>query len=99
MPAETHSRRGPLGADDVARIVREQLAEILEVDLDSVTLDSRLREDLDADDYALIDLVEAVEAEIGERTIGLSLDDDDLSELRTVRDAVDCVVARLEARP
>jgi acyl carrier protein len=80
----------------VERIVCEQLAEILDVDLDVITLDSRLREDLDADDYALLDLVEAVEAEVGERTVGLTLDDDDLVELRTVRDAVDCVLARLD---
>ena len=55
-----------------------------------------LREDLDADDFALIDVVEAVEAELGERTVGLSIDDDDLVELRTVRDAVECVLARLQ---
>jgi len=29
----------------------------------------------------------------------LSIDDDDLAELLTVRDAVDCVVARLDAEP
>lgn len=98
MPAETHSHRGPLDAEEVARIVREQLAEILDIDVDAVTLDARLREDLDADDYALIDLVEAVETEIGERTVGLALEDDELAELQTVRDAVDCVVARLDER-
>jgi hypothetical protein len=38
-----------------------------------------------------------VEAELGERTIGLSIDDDDLVELRTVRDAVECVLARLQS--
>lgn len=98
MPAETHSHRGPLGADDVERIVREQLAEILGVDIDAIVPDARLREDLDADDYALIDLVEAVEAEIGERTVGFSIDDEEIAELVTVRDAVECVVARLQER-
>jgi acyl carrier protein len=95
MPAETHSNLGPLGADDVERVVREQLAEILGVDPDVVTLDSRLREDLDADDFAVLDLVEGVIAELGERTVGFTIDDDDLVELRTVRDAVDCVLAGL----
>jgi acyl carrier protein len=98
MPAETHSHRGPIDAEEVTRIVREQLAEILEVDPDVVTLDARLREDLDADDYALIDLVESVETEIGERTVGFAFDDDELAELHTVGDAVECVVARLEDR-
>ena len=93
MPAETHSHLGPLGADDVERVVRDQLVEILGVDPDAITLDTRLREDLDADDFAVIDLVEGVDAELGERTVGFSIDDDDLVELRTVRDAVECVLA------
>jgi acyl carrier protein len=96
-PAETHSHRSPTDRNEVTRIVTEQLAEILNVDPDHVVLDARLREDLDVDDYALIDLVEAVEAELGERSIGLRIDDDDLAEFVTVRDAVECVCARLEA--
>ena len=56
-----------------------------------------MREDLDADDFALIDLAEAVEAELGERSVGLTIDDDDLVELKTVGDAVDCLVARLRS--
>jgi acyl carrier protein len=96
-PAETHSHRAPVDRDEVARIVCEQLAEILERDPDDVVLDARLREDLDVDDYALIDLVEAVEDELGERSVGLRIDDDDLNELVTVRDAVECVCARLES--
>ena len=81
MPAETHSHRGPIDRDEVERIVREQLAEILEVDPDAVTPDARLRDDLDADDFALLELVEGVEAELGERMVGLAIDDDDLVEL------------------
>jgi len=97
VPAETHSHVGPVGDDDVERIVREQLVEILGVDPDAVTLDTRLREDLDADDFAVIDLVEGVIAELGERTVGFSIDDDDLVELRTVRDAVECALAGLRS--
>lgn len=97
MPAETHSHRGPIGRDDVARVVCEQLAEILGLEVDAITPDARLRDDLDADDYALLDLVEAVEDELGERSVGLTLDDD-LGEIETVADAVECVYARLTAR-
>jgi acyl carrier protein len=43
----------------------------------------------------LIELVEALEEDIGERTVGFTVDDEDLAELRTVGDAVDYVVARL----
>jgi acyl carrier protein len=97
VPAETHSHRGPVGGDDVERVVRDQLVEILGVDPDAVTLDTRLREDLDADDFAVIDLVEGVISELGERTVGFSIDDDDLMELRTVRDAVECALAGLRS--
>ena len=97
MPAETHSHRGPIDRTEVERIVREQLSEILEVDPSVITPDARLRDDLDADDYALIELVEAVEGELGERMVGLAIDDEDLSEWNTVRDAIDCVAAGVEA--
>jgi acyl carrier protein len=97
VPAETHSHRGPISSEDVERIVRDQLVEILGVDPDAISPETRLRDDLDADDFALIDLVEAVEAELGDRSIGLSIDDEDLVEMRTVRDAVECVIARIEA--
>ena len=36
MPAETHSHLGPIEPDDVERIVRDQLVDILGVDADSV---------------------------------------------------------------
>jgi acyl carrier protein len=95
VPAETHSHRVPVDRNEITRIVCEQLAEILDIDPDNVVLDARLREDLDVDDYALLDLVEAVEAELGERSVGLRIDDDDLAELVTVNDAVECVCGRL----
>jgi acyl carrier protein len=96
MPAETHVAHGPIGPDEVFRILRERLAEILEIDEDRITLDSNFTEDLDADSLALIELVEALEEELGERTVGFSIDDEDLGDLRTVREAVDYVVVRLE---
>jgi len=96
MPAETHSHRGPVDRAELERIVHEQLAEILEVDLEAVTNDARLRDDLDADDYALLELAEAVEGELGDRMVGLAIDDEDLADWHTVRDAVECIAAGLE---
>ena len=96
MPAETHVAQGPIGPDEVYRILRERLAEILEIDEDRIKLESSFTEDLDADSLALIELVEALEEELGERTVGFSIDDEDLGDLHTVREAVDYVVARLE---
>jgi acyl carrier protein len=95
MPAETHVERGELGPDAVLVIIRERLAEILEIDESLITLDSDFADDLDADSLALIELVEALEEELGERTVGFSIDDEDLGDLHTVRDAVDYVMHRL----
>ena len=57
-----------------------------------MTLDASFADDLGADSLALIELVEALEEELGERTVGFSVDDEDLADLRTVREAVDYVV-------
>jgi acyl carrier protein len=97
MPAETHVERGPLGPDEVLAMIRERLAEILEIDEARVTREARFADDLEADSLALIELVEALEQELGERTVGFSVDDEDLADLATVGDAVDYVVARLES--
>jgi acyl carrier protein len=95
MPAETHVAHGPIGPDEVYRILRERLAEILEIDEDRIKLESSFTADLDADSLALIELVEALEEELGERTVGFTIDDEDLGDLHTVQEAVDYVVARL----
>jgi acyl carrier protein len=97
MPAETHVEQTPMGPDEVLSLIRERLAEILEIDESRVTRDARFADDLEADSLALIELVEILEAELGERTVGFSVDDEDLAELTTVGEAVDYVVARLGA--
>ena len=96
MPAETHLETGPVGPDDVFALIRERLAEILEIDEATITLDSSFA-GLDADSLALIELVEALEEDLGERTVGFSIDDEDLEDLKTVRDAVDYVEVKLKA--
>jgi acyl carrier protein len=95
MPAETHVGGAPIGPDEVLTIIRDRLAEILEIDEARITRDSRFGDDLDADSLALIELVEGLEDELGERTVGFQIDDEDLADLATVGDAVDYVVARL----
>ena len=98
MPAETHVERAPIGPDDVFALVRDRLTELLDVDEAQVTLDADLARDLGADGLAVIELVETLEDELAERTVGFAVDDDDLAELRTVRDVVDLVVAGLDGR-
>ena len=95
MPAETHVERGPLDRQAVFELVRDRLADILEMEPSTITEQASFGEDLDADSLALIELVEALEEELGERTVGFHLDDEDLEDLKTVSDAVDYVVAKL----
>ena len=81
----------------VFELIRDRLADILEIDPATITEGASFTDDLNADSLALIELVEALEEELGERTVGFRIDDEDLEDLKTVRDAVDYVVAKLEA--
>ena len=62
MPAETHVEKGPFDRRQVFEMIRDQLADILEIDPGSISEGASFSEDL-----------------------------------KTVRDAVDYVVAKLEA--
>ncbi|MCH7788756.1 MAG: acyl carrier protein [Acidobacteria bacterium] len=95
MPAETHVEQGPISRDEVLTIVRDRLADILEIEPSQIAEGDALNDDLDADSLALIELVEALEEELGERSVGFRIDDEDLEDLKSVRDAVDYVVEKL----
>lgn len=86
----------PLTRGEIVDMVRNQLAEILEVDVSTISESSSFSDDLDADSLALIELVEALEEELSHRVDNFRIDDEDLEDLRTVRDAVDYVSAKLE---
>ncbi len=95
MPAETHVEGGAMSRDEVLNLIRDRLADILEIEPDTIKEGDSFVDDLDADSLALIELVEALEEEIGERSVGFRIDDEDLEDLKSVRDAVDYVVSRL----
>ena len=97
MPAETHVAQPPMEPDEVLALLQERLAEILEIDEGHITRDARFADDLDADSIAIIQLVESMEAELGERTVGFRIEDEDLADLETVGEAVDYMVLRLSA--
>ena len=96
MPAETHVERGPLDRQQVFELIRDRLADILEIEPSAIAEGSSFTDDLDADSLALIELVEALEEELGERSVGFRIDVEDLEDLKSVRDAVDYVVGRLD---
>ncbi|MFM8528726.1 MAG: acyl carrier protein [Ilumatobacteraceae bacterium] len=98
MPAETHVVPEPLGRDAIFAIVRDPLVDILEVEPENISEGQSFRDDLNADSLALVELVEALEEDLSERTVGFRIDDDDLQDLKTVRDAVDFVYAQVSAK-
>jgi acyl carrier protein len=95
VPAETHVEQGPIDRKQVLDLIRDRLADILEIEPAGINEGDSFADDLDADSLALIELVEAIEEELGERTVGFRIEDEDLEDLKTVRDAVDYVVAKL----
>ena len=97
MPAETPVQQGPIGRDEIFEIVRDRLADILEIEPTSISEGQSFVDDLDADSLALIELVEALEEELSGRIEGFRIEDEDLEDLKTVRDAVDYVHERATA--
>lgn len=97
VPAESDVERGPMTRTEVFELIRDRLADILEIDPSTIQEGNSFSDDLDADSLALIELVEALEEELSDRAPDFRIDDEDLEDLKTVRDAVDYVHGRLES--
>lgn len=91
----TSGESPPMSRDEVLELIRDRLADILEVEPATIAEGASFSDDLDADSLALIELVEALEEELGTRSAGFRIDDEDLEDLKTVRDAVDYVLLRV----
>lgn len=97
MPAETNMQQTPMSRDEVVTLIRDRLAEILEIEADQINEGDSFSDDLDADSLALIELVEAIEEELSERSVGFRIEDEDLEDLKTVRDAIEYVHNRVNS--
>ena len=75
---------------DIAAKLKEIVAESLMVDISAVTDDALFVEDLGADSIAVADIIMSMEDEFD-----LVIEESDLENLRTVRDAIAFVEARL----
>lgn len=95
MPADTDLDGPSLDRPAVLALIRDRLADILEIEPSTIAEGASFSDDLAADSLALIELVEAIEEEMSERSVGFRIEDEDLEDLKTVRDAVDYVVARV----
>ncbi len=68
--------------------VREIIVDTLSCEEDQVEMGTNLREDLDADSLSVVELTMALEEEFG-----LSIEEEDAAELKTVKDIVDYIEA------
>ena len=79
--------------EEVFGLIRGRLAELIECDPDTIKLETRLEEDLEADSLDLVELAMSLEEELS-----LEIPDEELEGIRTVGDAVDFVAGRVAAR-
>jgi len=79
--------------NDVFDTVSGTLVEMFQLDPKSITMDTRLAEDLDLDSIDGIDLVAKLQEVTGRR-----LTEDDLRGIRTVADVVDVIERMLSAK-
>jgi acyl carrier protein len=95
MPAETQMNNAPMTRNNVLDLVKDRLADILEIEVDTIS-ESQSFSDLKADSLALIELVDALERELSDRITGFHIADEDLEDLRGVRDTVDYLYDRVK---
>ncbi len=76
--------------DDLFAKMKTLIAEKLEIDEESIALDSSFRKDLGADSLDTYELVYAIEEEMG-----ITIPDEKANEFETVKDAVDYLKSQL----
>ena len=83
--------------DDIVSMVRGHLSTILEIEESQINEGDSFVDDLEADSLALIELVEALEEDLADKVPNFRIEDEDMEDLRIVRDAVDYIKTRLDA--
>jgi acyl carrier protein len=76
--------------DDIQAKVRKILAANLSVPEDSITMDSRFQEDLDADSLDLVEAVLALEEEFN-----VTIPEEEMEGVKTVGEAINVVLAKM----
>lgn len=81
-----------LTRDQVFDLIKEHLADELDVEVSAIGLDTRFKDDLEADSLDLYTLVQELED-----TYGVSMSDEQAAQILTVGQAVDFVLAHAGA--
>jgi acyl carrier protein len=77
-------------SDEVFETIKNIITELLDIDENEISLDSRFREDLEADSLDLVELI----MEFEER-FGGEISDEDAQKITTVGEAVEYVKTRM----
>jgi acyl carrier protein len=80
--------------DEVLELIREHLADELELDPARIQESTHFREDLSADSLDLYTLVQELED-----SYGVKMSDEEAAQIHTVAQAIDFVLARNPSRP
>ena len=80
--------------DEVLELIREHLADELELDPARITESTHFREDLSADSLDLYTLVQELEDQYG-----VKMSDEEAERIHTVAQAIDFVLANTPTRP
>ncbi len=79
--------------EEVFETFKQAAAEVLGVEEGTVTEEARFKEDLDADSLDLVELVMALE-----ERLDISVPEEELEGVETVRQALDLVAGKVSAR-
>lgn len=79
-----------INMDDIQEKVRKILAANLSVPEDSISMDSRFQEDLDADSLDLVEAVLALEEEFN-----VTIPEEEMEGVKTVGEAINVVLAKM----
>jgi len=77
-------------SDEIFEKVREIISDLLDIEPENITMESRFREDLEADSLDLVELIMEVEEQFGGE-----ISDEDAQKLTTVGEAVAYVKNRM----
>lgn len=82
-----------MNRNDVLGTIREVAVEILGVEADAVSETSSFKDDLGADSLDLVEVVMALE-----ERLDIAIPEEELSDIATVGQAIDVVLAKVAAR-
>ena len=82
-----------MNRNDVLDTIREVAVDILGVEADAVTDTASFKDDLGADSLDLVEVVMALE-----ERLDIAIPEEELSDIATVGQAIDVVVAKVAAR-